>query len=78
MERELLRISSEAQREAQEIIGRADAEATKVYGAAYGEDPAFYEFSRTLESYSTLGGNTTLMIDADSEFFRYLESTSNP
>jgi membrane protease subunit HflC len=78
MERELRRISSEAERQAQEIIGRADAEATRIYGAAYGEDPAFYTFSKTLESYSTLGANTTLMIDAESDFFRFLESTTSP
>jgi membrane protease subunit HflC len=78
MQRELRRISSEAERQAQEIIGRADAEATRIYGAAYGEDPAFYAFSKTLESYSTLGENTTLMIDAESDFFRYLESTASP
>jgi membrane protease subunit HflC len=75
MERELRRISSEAERLAQEIIGRADAEATRIYGAAYGADPEFYAFFRTLESYGMLGENTTLMIDADSDFFRYLQST---
>lgn len=75
MERELRRISSEAERLAQEIIGRADAEATRIYGAAYGADPEFYMFFRTLESYGMLGENTTLMIDADSDFFRYLQST---
>lgn len=76
MGKELRRISSEAERRAQEIIGAADAQATKIYGDAYGRDPAFYAFSKTLESYSTLGENTTLMIDAQSEFFRYLESTT--
>ena len=76
MERELRRISSEAERLAQEIIGRADAEATRIYGAAYGADPEFYAFFRTLESYTLLGENTTLMIDADSDFFRYLQSTT--
>lgn len=77
MERELRRISSEAERQAQEIIGKADAEATRIYGEAYGRDPAFYAFSKTLESYTTLGANTTLMIDADSDFFRYLQSTTS-
>lgn len=77
MQRELRRISSEAERQAQEIIGRADAQATRIYGEAYGQDPAFYAFSKTLESYATLGENTTLMIDAASDFFRYLESTSS-
>jgi len=74
MQRELQRIASEAARQAQEIRGRADAEATKIYGDAYGQDPAFYSLSKTLDSYSTLGENTTLMIDAKSEFFRYLQS----
>jgi len=76
MGRDLLRISSEAERRAQEIIGEADAEATRIYGAAYGQDPAFYAFSKTLESYAMLGENTTLMLDADSDFFRYLESNA--
>lgn len=74
MERELRTIRSEAERQAQEIIGRADAEATRIYGAAYGADPEFYAFFKTLESYHALGENTTLMIDAKSDFFRYLES----
>jgi membrane protease subunit HflC len=63
---------------AQEIIGKADAEATRIYGAAYGADPEFYTFSKTLESYRALGDNSTLMINADSDFFRYLESTTQP
>jgi modulator of FtsH protease HflC len=74
----LRRISSEAEREAQEIIGRADAEATRIYGEAYGQDPSFYAFFKTLESYAALDENTTLMIDAGSDFFRYLESTNAP
>jgi len=76
MERELRRIRSESERRAQEIIGTADAEATRIYGTAYSADPEFYSFFKTLESYGTLGENTTLMIDADSEFFRYLQSTA--
>ncbi len=73
MERELRRISSEAQRQAEEIRGQADAEATKVYGQAFGQDPEFYAFFRTLEQYRSLGSNATLMLRADSDFFRYLE-----
>jgi modulator of FtsH protease HflC len=75
MERELRTIRSEAERQAAEIRGKADAEATKIYGEAYGADPEFYAFFRTLESYRSLGENTTLMVDSQSEFFRYLEST---
>jgi modulator of FtsH protease HflC len=75
MERELRTIRSEAERKAAEIRGKADAEATRIYGESYGADPEFYAFFRTLESYQNLGENSTLMLDADSEFFRYLQST---
>ena len=75
MERQLRQIRSEAERQAEEIRGKADAEATRIYGQAYGIDPEFFTFFRTLESYRVLGKNTTLMIGADAEFFRYLEST---
>jgi membrane protease subunit HflC len=73
MERELRRIRSEAAREAEEIRGDADAEATRIYGQAYSADAEFYSFFRTLESYRALGKNSTLMLRADSDFFRYLE-----
>ncbi len=74
MQRELRRIRSEAAREAEEIRGDADAEATRIYGQAFGADPEFYAFFRTLESYRALGENSTLMLRADSDFFRYLEN----
>jgi modulator of FtsH protease HflC len=75
MERELRTIRSEAERQAAEVRGKADAEATRIYGESYGADPEFYAFMRTLESYEAMGANTTLMLGADSDFFRYLEST---
>ena len=75
MERELRRIRSEAEREAEEIRGNADADATRIYGEAFGADPEFYSFFRTLESYRALGENSTLMLRADSDFFQYLEQS---
>jgi len=78
MERDLRRIRSEAAREAEEIRGNADAEATRIYGEAYGENPEFYSFFRTLESYRALGPNSTIMLSADSDFFRYLEDYQAP
>ncbi|NCO19594.1 MAG: protease modulator HflC, partial [Gammaproteobacteria bacterium] len=59
--------------EAEEIRGNADAEATRIYGQAYSADAEFYSFFRTLESYRALGENSTLMLSADSDFFRYLQ-----
>ncbi|MDZ7749388.1 MAG: protease modulator HflC [Halofilum sp. (in: g-proteobacteria)] len=75
MERDLQRIRSEAARDAEEIRGDADAEATRIYGQAFGADPEFYSFFRTLESYRAMGENSTLMLRADSDFFRYLEQS---
>ena len=75
MERDLRRIRSEAEREAEEIRGEADAEATQIYGEAFGAEPEFYSFFRTLESYRALGPNATIMLSADSDFFRYLEES---
>lgn len=71
--RELQEILSKANREAMEVKGRADAEAARIYADAYGKDPEFYGFWKTLEAYSDgIGDNTRLIISSDSEFYRYL------
>ncbi len=75
----LAKITSEAQREAEVIRGNADADATGIYNEAFGEDPEFYAFFRTLESYSqSLGDHTTLVLGSDSEYFRYLMNIARP
>ena len=74
MERQLRQIRSEAERRAQEIRGTADAEATRIYGESFSADPEFFAFFRTLESYDALDEKTTLVIDAESDFYRYLRS----
>jgi membrane protease subunit HflC len=76
-EKELQRITSEAYRIAEEIRGDADAEATRIYAQAFGKDPAFYTFLRTLESYSeTIGKESAVILTTDSEYFRLLKSMS--
>jgi len=73
-ERELKRITSEAYRTAQEIKGKADAEATQTYAEAYGVDPDFYSFVKTLDIYrETLDEGTSLILSTDTEFFKYLK-----
>ncbi|MFZ2651319.1 MAG: protease modulator HflC [Burkholderiaceae bacterium] len=74
MEKELRQIRSTAYRRVQEVRGKADAEATRVYGSAYGDDPEFYAFSRTLEAYKE-GQNTnqTVILTTDSDYYRYLK-----
>jgi membrane protease subunit HflC len=76
-EKELQSISSGAYRIAQELKGRADAEATQIYARAYGVDPPFYSFVQSLEVYSeTLDKNSALVLTTDSELFRYLKEPS--
>ena len=71
-ERDLKLITSEAYRVAQEIKGKADAEVTRLFAAAYGVDPEFYSFTKTLESYSeALDKNSSIVLSTDSEFFKY-------
>ena len=73
-EKELKQITSEAYRKAQTIKGKADAESTKLYAEAYGVDPDFYSFIKTLEIYGeTLDKDSSLVISTDSEFFKYLK-----
>lgn len=74
MEKELRQIRSTAYRQVQEVRGKADAEATRVYGAAYGGDPEFYAFSRTLEAYKEgQNKNQTVILTTDSDYYRYLK-----
>jgi len=76
-EKELDRITSEAYRIAEEIRGDADAEATKIYADAYGRDPEFYTFLKTLETYGeTLDEESGLILTTDSDYFRLLKSIS--
>jgi membrane protease subunit HflC len=73
-ERDLKRITSEAYKKAQEIQGKADAEATRIYAKAFGSDPAFYSFMKTLEVYNeSLGKDTSVVLSTDSELFKYMK-----
>lgn len=74
VDRELREITSTANRDALQIKGKADAEATKIYGDAYSQDPEFYAFMKTLESYSKIvGSNTSLVLSSDSDIYKYLK-----
>jgi membrane protease subunit HflC len=76
--RDLNKIQSEAYRQVEEIRGIADAKATEIYASAYNQSPeavAFYEFTRTMQSYkSIISENTTLVLSTDSDLFKFLKS----
>jgi modulator of FtsH protease HflC len=65
---------ADATQQAEVIRGEGDANATRVFAEAYGRDPEFYAFQRTLEAYrSALTTGTTVILSPKSEFFRFLE-----
>ncbi len=77
MEKELRAIRSTAYRRVQEVRGKADAEATRVYGGAYNRDPEFYAFSRTLEAYKEgQNKNSVLILTTDSDYYRYFKKAA--
>ncbi|MCP4744773.1 MAG: protease modulator HflC [Desulfobacteraceae bacterium] len=73
-ELELKRIQSRAYRKAQEIKGKADAEATRLYAETFGKDPGFYSFTKSLEIYNeAFNKSSTLVLSTDSELLKYLK-----
>lgn len=78
-EREARVIVANAKRDAEILRGEGEAEATRIYAEAYNADPAFYDFSRSLEAYrKTIGTGTTLVLSPGAEFFRFLERMDPP
>ena len=75
-DRTQVEIVSEANREAEIIRGEADATRNAIFAEAYGADPEFFDFYRSLNAYSTAlqGNNSTMVMAPDSEFFNYLKS----
>ncbi len=72
-DKEMSDIVSTAYQNAQIIKGEGEAEAARIYAEAFSEDPEFYQFWRTLETYrKILDEKTTLVLTEDSELFKYL------
>ncbi|MDP3786049.1 MAG: protease modulator HflC, partial [Candidatus Omnitrophota bacterium] len=73
--KELKLITSEAYRQAQIIMGKADAEAIGIYARAYDQDADFYSFLKTFETYkTTIDDKTTIILTTDSDYYKYLKS----
>ena len=75
-ERDVLAASSVGYRAAQEIKGKADAKAITIYAQAYGQDPGFYEFWKSMETLQVaLDKEATLILSTDSELLKYLKDS---
>ncbi|MCV2887126.1 protease modulator HflC [Ruegeria aquimaris] len=75
-DRTVVELVSEARREAEIARGEADAQRNAIFADAFGKDPEFFEFYRSLSAYEKAlrGGNSSMVMSPDSEFFNYLNS----
>ncbi|WP_299690932.1 protease modulator HflC [uncultured Tateyamaria sp.] len=75
-DRTVVELTSDAERQAEIIRGEADARRNAIFAQAFGEDPEFFEFYRSLTAYERAlqGSNSTMVMSPDSEFFNYLRS----
>jgi modulator of FtsH protease HflC len=72
-------IDAEASAQAERVKAEGDAEASRTYAAAFGRDPSFYEFLRTLDAYGRiLDDRTTLFLPPDTDMFRMLQFEPPP
>jgi membrane protease subunit HflC len=79
-DRTVVEVTSEARREAEVIRGEADAARNAIYAEAFGRDPEFFAFTRSLTSYERAlqSGNSSMVMQPDSQFFEYLRSDAAP
>ena len=70
-------ILAEAYKTAEQIRGEGDAEATGIYANSFSQDPEFYEFTRSMKAYSETfqEKSDVMLIDSDSDFFKYLNQS---
>lgn len=75
-DREVTVILAEAYRDAERLRGEGDAGAAEIYARAYSQDPEFYSFYRSMDAYrASIGGDQdVLVLNPDSDFFRFLQS----
>ena len=73
-------IVAEAYREAQKVKGEGDAQASAIYSDAFGSNPEFYAFYRSMDAYQKSFRNKSdiLVLEPSSDFFRYLKNSSKP
>ena len=76
-DREVTVILANAYRDGQMIRGEGDARAAEIYASAYNKDPEFYAFYRSIDAYRKSLGRQgdVLVLDANNEFFRYLNQS---
>ncbi|NCO17397.1 MAG: protease modulator HflC, partial [Alphaproteobacteria bacterium] len=79
-DRTVVELVSQARKEAEVVRGEADAQRNAIYAEAFGKDPEFFAFTRSLTSYERAlkGANSSIVMQPDSQFFDYLRSDQAP
>ena len=79
VDRQITVIRATAEKEANELRGAGEAEAITIFASSLEQDPEFYAFTRTLETYKKAftGNDTTIVLSSDSDLLKYLQ-TPNP
>lgn len=79
-DRTVVELTSDARRQAEVIRGEADAQRNGIYADAFGRDPEFFAFTRSLTSYERAlrGTNSSIVMQPDSAFFEYLRNYEPP
>lgn len=75
-DRTVVELVSDARRQAEIVRGEADAKRNAIFAEAFGRDPEFFEFYRSMTAYARAigNGNSSIVVSPDSEFFDYLLS----
>jgi membrane protease subunit HflC len=74
-EKEKTIILAEARKKARQLHGQGDAQALQIYAKSYNQDPEFYQFIKTLETYKkSLKDKTTVILDPESDFLKYFNN----
>lgn len=75
-DRQAVELVATAQRDADILRGEGEGQRNKVFADAFGKDPEFFEFYRSMQSYRNAlqSDGTTMVLSPDSEFFQYFQS----
>ena len=72
-DKEVTVILADAEKQSQILKGEGDGKRNKIFADAFGQDPEFFAFYRAMQAYETalIGGETSLILSPDSEFFKF-------
>ncbi|MCQ8784038.1 protease modulator HflC [Mangrovibrevibacter kandeliae] len=75
-DRQAVEIKAEAQRDSEILRGEGEAERSGIFASAFGKDPGFFDFYRSMQAYrdSLQNSGTTMVLSPDTEFFRYFKT----